>query len=272
MRKGSELGAFPRMRTRRFLMALYAVLLLLAAFPATAYASGASTYHPPAITVVSYNAPEDLEIQVEMVKNGERFPVSTVREQRAWELSFRLYREGIFRSNTFWGNEKDFAGSVLLCQSGGEERRVPIPQEYLTPGGNKDVMTLDCESWTLRPGLPFWRGPASMAERMLLILAVKALLFLLMDYKQLGSWLSFLGVNLATQFFLNYSFYNMMWVDDLNLYSAIFIGLLVVLLAEILLLVLLVQENNKNRTAVYATAANLLGVGAFLAALSWLPV
>ena len=58
----------------------------------------------------------------------------------------------------------------------------------------------------------------------------------------------------------------------LKVTPAIFIGLLVVLLAEILLLVLLVQENNKNRTAVYATAANLLGVGAFLAALSWLPV
>ena len=35
---------------------------------------------------------------------------------------------------------------------------------------------------------------------------------------------------------------------------------------------ILVQENSKNRTATYATTANLLGVGAFLASLTWLPV
>ena len=112
----------------------------------------------------------------------------------------------------------------------------------------------------------------TLAVRLLLILAVKALLFLAMNYKQPRSWLCFLGVNLATQLPVNLSLYNMMWVDDMNLYSAIFVGLLLALLAEILLLVILVQENNKNRTAVYATAANLLGVGVFIAALSLLPV
>ena len=149
---------------------------------------------------------------------------------------------------------------------------MPIPQEYLTPGGNKDIMTLDCHSWTLRSGLPAWRGPVTLAVRLLLILAVKALLFLAMNYKQPRSWLCFLGVNLATQLPVNLSLYNMMWVDDMNLYSAIFVGLLLALLAEILLLVILVQENSKNRTSTYATTANLLGVGAFLAALTWLPV
>ncbi len=260
------------MKTKRFLIALYAMLLLLAIFPVSAYAYGASTYHPPAITVVTYNAPADLEIQIEVQKNGESFPVSTVRSRRAWELTFRLYREGIYRANTFWGNEKDFAGAVVVCRSGGEEHRVPIPQEFLTPGGNKDIMTLDCRSWTLSRGLPVWRGPVTLAVRLLLILAVKALLFLLMNYRRRRSWLCFLGVNLATQLPLNWMLYNMLWVDDMNLYSAIFVGLLLALLAEILLLVILVQENSKNRTSVYATAANLLGVGAFLAALTWLPV
>ena len=260
------------MRTRRFLISLYIVALLLAIFPVQAYAAGASTYHPPAITVVSYDAPADFEIWVEVQKNGESFPVSTVAERRAWEATFRLYREGIFRSNTFWGNEKDFAGAVLLCRTGGEEIRLPIPQDFLTPGGNKDIMTLDCGSWSLRSGLPLWRGPLCVALRVALVMAVKALLFLLMRYRRLGSWLSFLGVNLASQIPLNMLLFNMMWVDDTHLYSALFVWLLIVLLAEILLLVILVQENNKNRTAVYATAANLLGVGVFITALSLLPV
>ena len=260
------------MKTRRFLIALYAFLLLFAIFPAEAFASGASTYHPPAITVVTYNAPDDLEIQVLVIKNGESFPVQTERTRRAWELSFRLYREGIFRSNTFWGNDKDFAGAVLLCRSGGEEHRIPIPQEFLTPGGNKDVMTLDCSDWTLRSGLPAWRGPVTLGVRLLLILAVKALIFLLMNYKQRRSWICFFLVNLLVQGWLNLSLYNMLVVDDMNLYSALFVGMLLALLAEIILLVVFVDENSKNRTAVYATAANLAGVVVFLMALTWLPV
>ena len=260
------------MKTKRFLIALYAVLLLLAVFPAEAFASGSSTYHPPAITIVTYNAPKDLEIQIEVVKNGESFPVQTERTQRAWETQFRLYREGIFRANTFWGNDKDFAGAVVICVTGGEEHRIPIPQEYLTPGGNKDVMTLDCGSWTLKSGLPAWRGPVTTAVRLLLILAVKALLFLLMNYKQRRSWICFFLVNLLVQGWLNLSLYNMLVVDDMNLYSALFVGMLLALLAEIILLVVFVDENSKNRTAVYATAANLAGVVVFLMALTWLPV
>ncbi|MBQ6272972.1 MAG: hypothetical protein IJK63_01955, partial [Oscillospiraceae bacterium] len=71
---------------------------------------------------------------------------------------------------------------------------------------------------------------------------------------------------------LNLSLYNMLVVDDMNLYSALFVGMLLALLAEIILLVVFVDENSKNRTASYATAANLAGVVVFLMALTWLPV
>jgi hypothetical protein len=260
------------MKTKRFLISLYAVLLLLAIFPTEAFASGSTAYHPPAITVVSYNAPDDMKILLQMTYRGETFPVTMIRETRAWETSFRVYREGIYRVRAFWGNEKDFAGSKLICRTGGKEYVVPIPQSFLTPGGNQDRMTLDCETWELRSGMPAWRGPLTVAGRVLFVLAVKGLLFLLMGYTQLRSWLCFLGVNLATQLPLNMSLYNMLTVDNLYLYSAIAVASLVILLVEILLLVILVQENNENRTSVYATVSNIAGLAAFVSAISLLPV
>ena len=166
---------------------------------------------------------------------------------------------------------------MLLCRSGGEEHRVPISQKCLTPGGKRDVMTLDCGSWTLSPGLPAWRWPLNVAVRVLLVLAAKALLFLLMQYRELRSWLSFLGVNLATQIPLSLSQRNRIWVDAATFNSSVFLGALfmgmaAILMVEILLMAVLVQEHSKNRTAVYTTVANFLGVTAFILALTLLPV
>ena len=92
------------MKTRRFLIALYAVLLLLAAFPVQAHAAfgtGGEAYRVPTITVLAYHAPEDLEIRVEVEKKGERFPADTLRTRRLWEQSFYLYREDVFKGSSF---------------------------------------------------------------------------------------------------------------------------------------------------------------------------
>jgi hypothetical protein len=265
------------MRARRILIVFCALLSLLAVLPTQALALDSNNYQPPAIAVVAHGFPRDLEIQVEVQKGGERVLADTVRTQRVWELSFRLYRKDVFRSGAFRGNDRDFAGAALLCRSGGEEHRVPIPQECLTPGGSRDVMTLDCESWTLRPGLPAWRGAASFAERLLVILAAKALLFLLMNYRRLRSWLGFLGANLLTQVPLNLSLNNMIWVDNDTWHYRVFVGSLLlrlfpILVAEILLLSLSVQEHDRDRTAIYSVTANALGIVTLIAALTLLPV
>ncbi len=265
------------MKAKRFLVSLYAVLLLLAAFPAEAFASGAGGYRFPTITVLAYHAPADLEIRVEVQKNGESVPETTQRSRRAWELSFRLYREDVFRANSFKGNDRDFAGSVLLCRSGGEERRIPIPQSCLTDGGSRDVMTLDCQSWTLSPGLPAWRGPLILGMRVLMVILVQALLFLVMGYREWRSWLCLVGVNLATQIPLNLLLNRRIWVNDTNWHSAVFMGvllglLLLVLAAETMVMALVVKEQDRDRTGSFVIYANAASVVALVAALIWLPV
>ncbi|MBQ6272974.1 MAG: hypothetical protein IJK63_01965 [Oscillospiraceae bacterium] len=267
------------MKTRRFLLSLCAVLLLLAAFPAQAFALGygGESYRYPTITIVAYHAPEDLEIRIEVDKNGERFPAETKHNRRAWETTFRVYREDIFRANSFKGNETDFAGAVLICRTGGEEHRVPIPKNCLTVGGSRDVMTLDCRSWTLTPGLPACRAPLILGMRVLLVLAVNALIFLLMGYRELRSWLCMLGVILATQIPLNLILNRWIWVNDTNWNSAVFVGvmfmcLLGIVFVETMLLALLVQEQDRNRTGLFVGIAYPSGIAVLAAALSWLPV
>jgi hypothetical protein len=142
------------MKTKRFLIALYAAVLLLALFPARAEALGRGTYHPPALTIVAFGAPGDLELQVEMEYNGERFPVTMEKETRLWETQYRLFREGSFRKTAWFGSDKDFAGAVLLLHSGGEERRIPIGPELLTPGSREEYMTLYARGGKLASGLP----------------------------------------------------------------------------------------------------------------------
>ena len=261
----------------RFPIVFYVLLLLFSSLPAQASVVTSTLRQNPAISIAVHNYPEDLEVSVELGSEWENQIVDAQRSVRIWEMCFRLFREDISKRSTFRGNDSDFAGAVLLCRSGGEEHRVPIPQEYLTVGGKRDVMTLDCESWTLSAGLPDWRGPASVAERVAIIIFAKALVFLVMGYRKLRSWLSFLVVNLATQITMSMGVYNMLVVDSDTLRSKTFVGVMiarivVLFLAEIIPLVFLVNEHDKDHLATFVAASYILGCVIFLATLAFLPV
>lgn len=264
-------------KKRRFVIAVFALLLLFSSLPARASVVTSTMRVAPAISIVAHNYPEDLEVRVELGSEWDNLVVDTERSVRVWEMCFRLFREDISKKSTFRGNDSDFAGAVLLCRSGGEEHRVPIPRECLTVGGKKDVMTLDCESWTLSAGLPDWRGPASVAERAAIVIAAKALVFLVMGYRKLRSWLSFLAVNLATQITMSMGVYNMLVVNSDTLRSKTFIGLMiarmvVLILAEIIPMVFLVNEHDKDHTATFIAISYILGCVIFLATLAFFPV
>lgn len=260
------------MKTKRFFIALYAVLLLLTVFPVRAEAMGRGTYHPPALTIVAFGAPADLELQVEMEYDGERFPVTMQRENRLWESQFRLFREGSFRKTAWFGSDKDFAGAVLLLHSGGEERRIPIPQELLTPGSREEYMTLSVGGGKLSAGLPGWRKPALFCLRLLLLFAVKGLLFFLMDYRHRDSWLKLLAVELPVQGLLNGIISGWINVDLENAMPLFVLVLLLAFLAELVALMLLINESSRNKTMSYAATANFIGSVMYFGMLSFLPI
>lgn len=260
------------MKTRRFLISLYAVLLLLAVFSPRAEALGHGSYHPPAVTIVAYGAPKDLELQVEMEYDGERFPVTLVKEDRLWESSFRLYREGSYRMKAWFGNDKDFKNAVLLCRSGGEEKRVPLRGDLFTPGGSDDKLTLSCADWTVTAGLPGWRAPLLFALRLLLILLLKAVIFFLYDYRRGSSWLRFLGVELVVLGVMNALVINWINVDMENVYPLYFLGLLAAFMVEMLVYVLLLEEQPRDRAVSFIAVSNVTGCLGQMLLLSFFPV
>ena len=108
-------------------------------------------------------------------------------------------------------------------------------------------------------------------------LAVKALLFLVMGYREGRSWLSMLGVTLATQIPMNLILNHWLWVNETNWNSIIFVGLmfmcwLAIVFAETMLLALLVQEHDRNRTGIFVGIGTPLSIATLVSALIWLPV
>ena len=259
------------MKLRRFAVALYAVLLLLAAFPTRAMALGMGRYHPPCITLLVYHAPKGLEASIEMEKNEERFPVTMQKETRLWETQFRLYREGAYRMRSWFGNEKDFKNAVLILHTASGDVQVPIPADQLTHGGSEDVISYDFRTGELKVGMPAGRIPMLFAARMLILLLLKGLILFFFGYRRLSSWLGFLAVNLISMGVVNLFTKGWINVDMANAYPLLFVGMLVLLLFEIISLVVVLGEFNRNKAVSYAVGANLAGAVTIFLMLTYFP-
>lgn len=260
------------MKIKRFFLACCALLLLFGMFPVRVSAIGGGAYHPPNITLLCYHAPEDLEAFIELHKEGKDLTAPMEKDSRVGETVFRLYRAGVYGVKAWFGNDEDFQDAALIFKTGGKELRIPIDAEKLTPGGREDVLTYSFKDGELKVGLPSWRTPALFGIRLLILLLLKGLILFLYGYRQLRSWLSFLGVNLLTMGAVNYVVRGWLNVDMANVYPLFFVGLLLVLLFELLSLVVLLSEYVRNKAVSYAVTANLAGFVAIFMMLSFLPV
>jgi hypothetical protein len=107
---------------------------------------------------------------------------------------------------------------------------------------------------------------------MLLLFAVKGLLFFLMDYRHRESWLKLLAVELPVQGLLNWIISGWINVDLENAMPLFVLVLLLAFLAELVALMLLIQEQSRNKTMSYAASANAIGTLLYFGMLSFLPI
>ena len=69
-------------------------MILLCFWTLAVPVEAASQYHVPAVTILTENAPGDLEIMIRIHrKDGSVVPIFLEKKTRAWEQQFRLYRE-----------------------------------------------------------------------------------------------------------------------------------------------------------------------------------
>ena len=255
---------------RRFTLLLILLLAFSLSGRAMAAAPGAF-YHPPALTILVVNAPADLKVTVTMDKNGQAVEAVTEPEKRMWETRFRLYREAVWRIDSWYGNSYDFAGAVLTAESGEGSFTVPVPSEQLKRGEPDDVLTLDLKARTLTVGAPAWRAPLLFLLRAALGMLAEAAVLYLCGFRSRRSWIILLIVTLISKGFLSWLVRD--WLNVIPSIYAIYFGIvLVVSLAEIIAYIIFMDEDSRDRiTGFAAKAAVLSGIVGFLA-ISFLPI
>lgn len=216
------------------------------------------------------NAPEDLVVSLEFADKNERDNEDSWVARKGWETYYKFYwPHGSFN------NQEVFQGAVLLCATGGEEKRIALPDVVFQTYNN--LFTLDLQKGTLTVGQKPWCAPLLVALRVALTLLIEGAVFFLFGYRQKQSWLVFLIMNLVTQGVLN-----ALITGSLNVTHILFGGWyflllyvpmeLAVFLVEIIAYCCLFKEFSKRRAALYAFTANAMSLllGGFI--ISYLPV
>ena len=237
-----------------------------------ASAAQVGTYHPPAVTILTNNAPDDLEITMNLHKDNDRvIPTKLEKKCVAWEQQFRLFREGVYSVTAWFGNSFDLKDAELVLTSGGVQTVVPLPQEVTDRMTMNDVLTLDYRSGSVRFGAPLLRGPLMLALRLLVLAAVELLIFRLYDFRGMNTMLLVAGASLVT--FGIFNFYTYSWLNTdprrIIVYS---VFTAVLLFLQTVFLVIFVEENTRNRTTSATFWASLLASVIQYIMLIYLPV
>jgi len=220
------------MKIQPFLFIIAAVFAAIA-LSAAAYANSAE---PPAITVIVYDAPYDLDIKLRH-EDGKITEASMKRNNK--DYVFIFYRGGSYEK--------------LIVSYGGESYEVPcLWNDY----GYNAVVVLNLEERTLAVGESVIKTKSLVALRVMLTLVIEGGVFYLFGYRQKRSWLVFLITNLITQGALNRVFlgYNPGYTWAIILLAVEFF----IWLFETAAFVIFVKEKRKIITGSYVLTANFV--------------
>jgi hypothetical protein len=224
-------------------------ILFIPINPPACYANAAA---PPEILIIVPNAPGDLEIRL-MPENLEAH-----RDDKGLESHFTIYSQKIRNTE-----------HTIIVATGVTQFEIFLDTPLDSYG---NVFTLDLEKRTLIPGETLSRSVTNISLRVLLTLTIEGVIFFLFGYRRRWSWIVFLVTNIITQAGLN------IWLNASTtpwqsyvIFSLIF-GEFLVFIVEIIVLLLLIREFPRWRTAVYVVVANLVSLiaGGFI--LTILPV
>jgi len=254
-------------RTKRILAALLLVLVVLAT-PDTALALR-KIVQPPMITVLVNGAPRDLQLTLRIFKEDQVIPAGMEKERRGWESCYRVYRENVFSVKAWYGNSYDLKNAVIVAASGGVEKQFSLPPEGLN--SRDDYFTLNWRTGTVTPGLPRWRPALLAAMRILGGLAIELVVFYLYGFREKKTWLVLIAVNIVSlgvwawivSGWINALQQNVVWL---------ILAEIMLFLGELAVILMFVDEKDRNRTVSCLTVANAASVIAEVLALTYLPV
>ncbi len=153
----------------------------------------------------------------------------------------------------FYNHEIKWNGIAKLHVKYGD-RQFDIKTEKIT--GYRNFYSLDLKSETLQSEVPLLLKWLTIGSRVILTLLIEGTILLLFGFREKRTWLWFLAINLLTQGFLNIAlsrapiFYPY-WVFGMFIYECL------ILFAEIIVYLLLVEEQSRLKRLLYVITANI---------------
>ena len=260
---------------KRRLSGLAVLLLALLMLTVPVFAAGMGTlYHPPAVTILTENAPRDLEITI-LLHGSEKKQEFTVhveldKKTRAWEQQFRLIREAVYSFKAWFGNSVDLKDAELILSSGGEEKTILLPRELTDQMSSNDILMLNYKAGTVSLGMPFWRGPLVLILRSVIAAAIVLLIFVLRSYVEKRTMILMPLIALVGYGLLNWSTANWLNVDPRSIVKYMIYAMLVIVVQVLAAVVLLDEDSGDGRLST-TLLANLPAMAFNSLALAFLP-
>ncbi|MDE6746846.1 MAG: hypothetical protein K2J72_09445 [Oscillospiraceae bacterium] len=225
---------------KRFLTFVIVFLMLAVLMPVRVYANSAE---PPAMVILSVNAPSDTEL----VFNYGDADITVEKSLRLWEKVWFLYgSEGVPQRLTVRSSEKRF--------------EITLPEKK-TYGSFKNIYTLDFEAETLTENISPLRAPLYMLLRVMFTLIIECGFYYLIGYREKKSFIMFITVNLITQMFVNLVING----GSLDIFGSVdiltYIGMeLLVFIFEMIVLPAKVQEKGSRMMVLWTFTANTISM------------
>ncbi|MEA4849702.1 MAG: hypothetical protein VB106_20930 [Clostridiaceae bacterium] len=226
-------------RKKRLLLIIALSMLMITAFIPVCYGNSAE---PPSILIIVPNAPDDLEISI---GSGNTDAKANVRDK----ILEKYY--------AFYSSELRTAKDYTINISTGEKNFKIVLEEPLKTYNN--IYTLDLEDQTLKPGKLLSRSILLVSLRIILTLAIEAIIFWLFGFRNKKSWIAFFIINIITQGALNIWLNGFAPMASYLVFTLIF-GEVLVFIAEIIVFLALIKEHRPGRTLLYVVTANLLSL------------
>ncbi|MDD3705185.1 MAG: hypothetical protein PHC45_03850 [Clostridiaceae bacterium] len=227
------------LRKKKLFLLMTLSMIMAIALISVCYGNSAE---PPSILIIVPNAPEDLEISI---GSGNTNMKANMRD-KIIEKYYAFYSSELRIANDYNINVSTREGSF----------EISLEKPLRT---YNNIYTLDLKDQTLTPGKLLSRSILLVSIRIILTLAIEAIIFWLFGFRNKKSWIAFLIINLITQGALN------IWLNGFSpmasylIFSLIF-GEFLIFITEIIAFLALTKEHRRARTLLYVLTANFLSL------------
>ncbi|HHV72098.1 MAG TPA: hypothetical protein GXX38_05735 [Clostridia bacterium] len=226
-------------KINKCLLIIPLLILTIVFFPLECSANSAE---PPSIIIIIFNAPSNLEISLGSGPSQKK----AVKTDKSLESYYTFSLHDLKTVNNY----------TLKIKAENKSFEVPLDKPLKS---YNNIFTLDLDSQTLTPGKSISRSIFLVSLRLILTLALEAIVFWLFGFKQKSSWITFLTVNLITQGGLN------IWLNGFTplanyLILNLILGEILVFIFEFIIFLSSVKEHGSLITVLYVLTANLLSL------------